>query len=185
LIGIDWFISIAKSRVVLVSSRETTRRRFATFVDSLSSDVSRGVVTGKKARLVAISVPRKSTSDIRRAIISHLREVTDIVAIYKRIDQLIIYYWDNFNLQVPPTALVYGRLVCKLVLVEPDQHRVDHQAGDIFKAPRLPTPCQILTGESKLPWRMRKVEKIVTCGRRFWFLLPARDSKDFNFYDHR
>lgn len=80
LIGIDWFINIAESWIVLVSSAETAWRRIATLVDSLAADVPWSVVASEKAGFVAVGVAGEGASNMSRAIVGHLREVTDVVA---------------------------------------------------------------------------------------------------------
>lgn len=81
LVGVDVFVDVTKCWVVGVASSCAASGGEAALVDLVSLDVTRRVVAGKETSFVLIGVSGESTTNSGRSIVSHLREMSDVMTV--------------------------------------------------------------------------------------------------------
>lgn len=153
MIGINRFVNITESWVAGILAADAAGRWPAALVDAVALDVARRVVAGEESRFVAVGVAGEGAANVRRAVVRHLREMSNVVALHlgRKKVRNIFFKCFQLSLHVPPTAIVDGRLVGERVLVEPHKHRTHHQASHVFESPRLAAPCEVLPSKLVLP----------------------------------
>lgn len=81
MIGINRFINTTESWVVSISSIDTAAARLTALVHSEAFYVTGSVVAGEKSSVITIGIAGKGTTDMSSAIIGHLSEMSDVMAV--------------------------------------------------------------------------------------------------------